>query len=214
MFCTSLKLGTALRFGLPGNDKLSTRKLFQSPHNPLESTAETCQFAMWAYAAHPRASLKLGTALRFGLQKNDKLGTRKLFKSPHDPLESTAKTCQFVMWAYAAHPRGYFSFTRKVSKSVSKGLPLRYPLRLKIFQNLLKNGTTVPFLGTMARNFIFPQSITLSCPHSHFVTFPLIYHESFVYHWGAERVQEQGVSLDWNRKNLPTKSDRNQSIRF
>ena len=32
------------------------------------------------------------------------------------------------LWAYAAHPCGYFSFTRKVSKSVSKGIPLRYPL--------------------------------------------------------------------------------------
>ena len=29
------------------------------------------------------------------------------------------------LWAYAAHPRGYFSFTRKVSKSVSKR---KYPL--------------------------------------------------------------------------------------
>ena len=144
---------------------------------------------MWACAAHSRASLKLDTISRFGLRKNDPLGTRQLFKSPHDPLESTAKTCQFVMWACAAHSRGYFSFTRKVSKSVSKGLPLRYPLRLKIFQNLLKNGTTVPFLGTMARNFIFPQSITLSCPHSHFVTFPLIYHESFMLLRGDRRGQ-------------------------
>ena len=45
-----------------------------------------------------------------------------------DPLESTAETCQIAMWAYAAHSCGYFSVTRKVSKSVSKGLPLRYPL--------------------------------------------------------------------------------------
>ena len=29
------------------------------------------------------------------------------------------------LWAYAAHSRGYFSFTRKVSKSVSKR---KYPL--------------------------------------------------------------------------------------
>ena len=147
-------------------------------------------------------SLKLDTLSCFGLRKNDKLSTRKSFKSPHDLLESTAKTCQFVMWACAAHSRGYFSFPRKVSKSVSKGLPLRYPLRLKIFQNLSKNGTTVPFLGTMARNFIFPQSITLSCPHSHSVTFPLVYHETFEFRGGAERVQEQGVSLDWNRKTF------------
>ena len=45
-----------------------------------------------------------------------------------DAFGSKAETCQFAMWAYAAHPCGYFSFTRKVSKSVSKGLPLRYPL--------------------------------------------------------------------------------------
>ena len=132
-------------------------------------------------------SLKLDTVSRFGLPGNDKLSTQKSFKSPHGPLESTAKTCQFVMWACAAHSRGYFSFTRKVSKSVSKGLPLRYLLRLKIFQNLLKNGTTVPFLGTIARNFIFPQSITLSHPHSHSVTFPLVYHESFMLLRGVSR---------------------------
>ena len=142
---------------------------------------------MWACAAHPRVSLKLDTVSRFGLRKNDKLSTRKSLKLPHGPLESTAKTCQFVMWACAAHPCGYFSFTRKVSKSVSKGLPLRYPLRLKIFQNLSKNGTTIPFLGTMARNFIFSQSITLSRPHSHFVTFPLVYHESFMLLRGDRR---------------------------
>ena len=31
------------------------------------------------------------------------------------------------MWAYAAHPRGIFPFTRKDTKGVSKGTPLRYP---------------------------------------------------------------------------------------
>ena len=45
-----------------------------------------------------------------------------------DAFGSKAETCQIAMWAYAAHPCGYFSFTRKVSKSVSKGIPLRYPL--------------------------------------------------------------------------------------
>ena len=39
----------------------------------------------------------------------------------------------------------------------------------------------------MTRNFIFPQSITLSRPHSHFVTFPLVYHESFMLLWGDRR---------------------------
>ena len=39
---------------------------------------------------------------------------------------------------------------------------------------------------TMTRNFIFPQSITLSRPHSHSVTFPLIYHETFEHRWGIE----------------------------
>ena len=34
----------------------------------------------------------------------------------------------FILWAHAAHTGTDFSFTRKVSKSVSKGLPLRYPL--------------------------------------------------------------------------------------
>ena len=97
------------------------------------------------------------------------------------------------LWAYAAHPCGYFSFTRKVSKSVSKGLPLRYPLRLKIFQNLLKNGTTVPFLGTMARNFIFPQSITLSCPHSHSVTFPLVSRKFHVSPGGSKGAEPPSV---------------------
>ena len=105
---------------------------------------------------------------------------------PPAPNGSLHKT-KISLWACAAHSRGYFSFTRKVSKSVSRGLPLRYLLRLKIFQNLLKNGTTVPFLGTMARNFIFPQSITLSRPHSHSVTFPLVYHESFMLLRGVSR---------------------------
>ena len=31
------------------------------------------------------------------------------------------------LWAYAAHPRGIFPFTRKDTKGVSKGTPLRYP---------------------------------------------------------------------------------------
>ena len=42
-----------------------------------------------------------------------------------DAFGSKAETCQIAMWAYAAHPCGYFSFTRKVSKSVSKR---KYPL--------------------------------------------------------------------------------------
>ena len=33
----------------------------------------------------------------------------------------------FILWAHAAHTGTDFSFTRKVSKSVSKGTPLRYP---------------------------------------------------------------------------------------
>ena len=32
------------------------------------------------------------------------------------------------LWGYAPHARGSFSFTRKGTKSVSKGIPLRYPL--------------------------------------------------------------------------------------
>ena len=42
---------------------------------------------------------------------------------------------------------------------------------------------------TMTQNFIFPQFITLSCLHSHSVTFPLVYHESFMHHWGDRRGQ-------------------------
>ena len=33
-----------------------------------------------------------------------------------------------ALWGYAPHTRGSFSFTRKGTKSVSKGIPLRYPL--------------------------------------------------------------------------------------
>ena len=32
-----------------------------------------------------------------------------------------------VWWGYAPHTRGYFPFTRKVTKVVSKGTPLRHP---------------------------------------------------------------------------------------
>ena len=39
---------------------------------------------------------------------------------------------------------------------------------------------------TMTRNFILSQSITLSFPHSHSATFPLIYHETFEHRWGIE----------------------------
>ena len=42
--------------------------------------------------------------------------------------ESLIKPDTLLMWAYAAHPRGIFPFTRKDTKGVSKGLPLRYPL--------------------------------------------------------------------------------------
>ena len=45
-----------------------------------------------------------------------------------DAFGRTAEICQFTMWAYAAHPCGSFSVTRKGAKSVSKGIPLRYPL--------------------------------------------------------------------------------------
>ena len=45
---------------------------------------------------------------------------------PPAPNGSLHKT-KISLWAYAAHSCGYFSFTRKVSKSVSKGTPLRYP---------------------------------------------------------------------------------------
>ena len=42
-----------------------------------------------------------------------------------DAFGSKAETCQFAMWAYAAHPCGSFSVTRKGAKSVSKR---KYPL--------------------------------------------------------------------------------------
>ena len=44
-----------------------------------------------------------------------------LLPAPNGSLHKT----KVSLWAYAAHPCGYFSFTRKVSKSVSKR---KYPL--------------------------------------------------------------------------------------
>ena len=87
-----------------------------------------------------------------------------------------------VLWAHAAHTGTDFSFTRKVSKSVSKRrCPLGYLLRdNQICKNLSKNGTLVPFLGAMTQNFVFTESKTLPFTHSHFVTRPLIYHETAV----------------------------------
>lgn len=47
-------------------------------------------------------------------------------------LQVLNKECEarykLIMWGYAPHARGSFSFTRKGTKSVSKGIPLRYPL--------------------------------------------------------------------------------------
>ena len=42
--------------------------------------------------------------------------------------ESLIKPDTLLMWAYAAHAFRIFPFTRKDTKGVSKGLPLRYPL--------------------------------------------------------------------------------------
>ena len=54
--------------------------------------------------------------------------------------------------------------------------------------SLVGEWSKAAFSGTMARNFIFPQSITLSCPRSGLTTtFPLVYHESFMLHRGNRR---------------------------
>ena len=69
---------------------------------------------------------------------------------------SSLQKTKVSLWAYAAHTRGYFSFTRKVSKSVSKGFPLDIPWGL------------------------CPRSNRKA------VTFPLIHHGSLVLHRGIE----------------------------
>ena len=47
-------------------------------------------------------------------------------------LQVLNKECEarykLIMWGYAPHTRGYFPFTMKVTKVVSKGTPLRHPL--------------------------------------------------------------------------------------
>ena len=61
------------------------------------------------------------------------------------------------LWAYAAHSRGIFPFTRKDTKGVSKGTPLRYPWGLCPRSNRKRSRS------------------------------PYVYHESLVYHWGNRR---------------------------
>ena len=61
------------------------------------------------------------------------------------------------LWAYAAHPRGIFPFTRKDTKGVSKGTPLRYPWGLCPRSNRKRSRS------------------------------PYVYHESLVHHWGNRR---------------------------
>ena len=47
-------------------------------------------------------------------------------KNPAFYFESEFRE-RLSLWAYAAHSRGIFPFTRKDTKGVSKGTPLRYP---------------------------------------------------------------------------------------
>ena len=51
-----------------------------------------------------------------------------------------------VLWAHAAHTGTDFSFTRKVSKSVCKGLPLTYPLG-EVSPAVTASGHAPPFLA-------------------------------------------------------------------
>ena len=52
---------------------------------------------------------------------------KKLFWKHPAPIPAFIKLESFSLWGYALHTRGYFYFTIKVPKGVSKGTPLRYP---------------------------------------------------------------------------------------
>ena len=66
-----------------------------------------------------RSSTKKQACWNFALRQSVKIMFWLLLQT-----DTFAKT-KVSLWAYAAHSRGYFSFTRKVSKSVSKR---KYPL--------------------------------------------------------------------------------------
>jgi len=96
-----------------------------------------------------------------------------------------------------AHP---FFLRRKDAKTYPRGSVLLDISSGTIkFQNLSKNGTLVPFLGAMTQNSVFIESKTLPFPHSHFVTLPLIYHETAVISLGKSAKPKKSFILTKNK---------------
>ena len=69
---------------------------------------------------HEPTKTRLFLKLRLEAECKDNV----LNSAPNDSLPKP----ETFLWAYAAHSRGSFSRKRKGAKSVSKGIPLRYPL--------------------------------------------------------------------------------------
>ena len=92
------------------------------------------------------------------------------------------------LWAYAAHARASLKLDTISRSDLVRNCSLRTRRSLVLTHSLVGEWSKATFSGTMARNFIFPQSITLSCPRSNrkAVTLPLIHHRSLVLHQGIE----------------------------
>lgn len=93
------------------------------------------------------------------------------------------------LWAYAAHARASLKLDTISRSDLVRNCSFRTRRSLVLTHSLVGEWSKATFSGTMARNFIFPQSITLSCPRSNrnAVTLPLIHHGSLVLHRGNRR---------------------------
>ena len=91
------------------------------------------------------------------------------------------------LWAYAAHPCASLKLDTISRSDLVRNCSFRTRRSLVLTHSLVGEWSKATFSGTMARNFIFPQSIILSCPRSALTTtFPLVYHESFMLYRGIE----------------------------